>query len=119
VELVRVVADERPEELRELVVLGTWAKRLRGLLGTDERARPVLLTRCRSIHTCGMRYALDVAFVGERGEVLSVLRGLAPRRHASCTRAVCVAERPAGEGEWFEEGQHLWIVSVSLGVTGT
>ncbi len=118
-EFVRVAADERPKELCELVVLGTWVKRLRGLLGTDERARPVLLTRCRSIHTCGMRYALDVAFVGERGEVLSVLRGLAPRRRVSCTKAVCVAERPASEDEWFEEGQHLWIVSVSLGVAGT
>lgn len=112
---MRVASDERPGLLHEFAVLETWTARLRGLLGTDEGACPVLLARCRSIHTWGMGYAIDAAFVGGLGEVLLVVRGLAPGSRASCARANCVFERPAREGPWLEEGEHLWIVSASVG----
>nr|WP_239471437.1 DUF192 domain-containing protein [Olsenella profusa] len=117
--LVRLVSDEHPESPLLLRVLGSWAERLRGLIGTGPDAEGVLLVRCASIHTFGMRYPIDVAFVGERGEVLRVCRSLGPRGGASCHGARCVIERPACEGAWVEEGEHLWVASVTAEALGT
>ncbi len=111
--MARLVSDERPHLQWEFRALNSWADKLRGLIGTQESARPVALTRCGSIHTFGMRYPIDVAFLGERGEALRVIRGLAPGEFASCGEASCTLERPACEGEWIEEGEHLWIAAVS------
>lgn len=102
----------------DLRVLCTWTERLRGLLGTGADTEGVLLSRCGSIHTFGMRYALDVAFVGEWGEVLRVCRGIGPRCTASCHGARCVIERPAREGPWVEEGEHLWAAAVTAEALG-
>lgn len=99
-------------------MLTTWRERLRGLLGTGPDASPVMLALCASIHTFGMRYPLDVAFVGERGEVLRVHRGLGPGAVLSCAAARCVIERPAAEGAWLEEGEHLWAASISADGVG-
>jgi len=41
-------------------------ERLRGLLGTGPDAHQVALLDCRSVHTFGMRYRLDIAFVDEQ-----------------------------------------------------
>lgn len=97
----------------EVSVLSTWRERLRGLLGTGPAAGAVMLTLCSSVHTFGMRYDMDLAFVGERGEVLLVRRGVPPGRVCSEPRARCVIERPARDGAWVEEGEHLWVASVS------
>ncbi|WP_417229353.1 hypothetical protein [Thermophilibacter sp.] len=113
--LVRLASDERPGLVHELRVLSTWAERLRGLLGTTPDATPVLLVRCPSVHTFGMRYEFDVALVGELGEVLVVRRSLRPREFLSHPEAVCAIERPARPGEWLEEGDHLWVVAVGPG----
>ncbi|MFV0444253.1 MAG: DUF192 domain-containing protein [Planctomycetaceae bacterium] len=40
----------------------------------------ILLTPCRSIHTHWMRFAIDIAFLGDGGEVLSVYRDIRPWR---------------------------------------
>lgn len=116
--LARLASEERPGRLLELRALRTWPERLRGLLGTGAEAEGVLLSRCSSIHTFGMRYPLDVAFLGERGEVLRVCRGLGPRCVASCHGARCVIERPARDGPWVEEGEHLWVASVTAEALG-
>lgn len=115
----RLTSDERPEVFYDLRVLSTWAERLRGLLGTNEGAAPVLLVRCPSIHTFGMRYPLDVALVGELGEVLAVRRGLPPREFLGHPEACCAIERPASPGEWIEEGEHLWVTAVAPGTIGS
>ena len=116
--LVRLVSDERPELVHELRVLSSWAERLRGLIGAPEDAGAVLLARCGSIHTFGMGYAIDAAFVGERGEVLKVERGLEPRQFAAHPEACCVMERPSRDGPWVEEGEHLWACSLSADAVG-
>lgn len=98
----------------EFRVLSTWVQRLRGLLGTWEGAAPVMLTRCRSIHTYGMRYPIDVAFVSGAGEALKVVRGMPPSGCSSCPGAECVLERPAAEGPWIGKGEHLRAVSLGV-----
>ena len=104
---VEMTSEMRPWRRLRFRVLSGWVERLRGLLGTGPDAEPVVLLRCGSIHTFGMTYPLDVAFVGERGEVLKVDRDLPPRRVSSCLGAWLVFERPASDEPWFEEGDIL------------
>ncbi len=113
--IARLKADEAPDRVFEFKVLSSWLGRLRGLLGTDESAAPVALTRCSSIHTFGMAYPIDVAFIGERGEVLSVHRSVGPGRCLSNGQAACVLERPESPEAWVAQGQHLWISAISAG----
>ncbi|MFT0548097.1 DUF192 domain-containing protein [Allopusillimonas ginsengisoli] len=76
----------------------SFVARLRGLLG---RPRPdayagLYLPGCRSIHTFGMAYAIDVLFVDRCGHVLKRIDALPPWRIAICLRADGVVELPAG-----------------------
>ena len=114
----RLASDEHPGRLLDVRVLTTWAERLRGLLGTSASAGAVLLARCPSIHTFGMRYSIDVALLGELGEVLVSRRGLPPREFLSHPDACCAIERPAAEGEWPERGEHPWVVSIGPEMIG-
>jgi uncharacterized membrane protein (UPF0127 family) len=55
----------------------------------------LLIPRCGSVHTFGMRFALDVVFLDEEGRQLAVRRGVPPRRFARDRRAASVLELPA------------------------
>ena len=49
------------------------AARLRGLLGRDGVEGALLLPSCRSVHTLGMRFPIDVAFLNRHGKVVAVV----------------------------------------------
>jgi uncharacterized membrane protein (UPF0127 family) len=53
----------------------------------------LLIPHCRSVHTFGMRFPLDVVFLDERGRTLRVERGVKPRRLLTCRGAFAVLER--------------------------
>ena len=89
--------------------LRTFLQRMRGLLGTPAAAEPVALVGCTSIHTFGMRYRIDVAFVGRAGRVLDVYRSVSPGRLLSHERAWLVLERPHGRGSWLMPGECVRI----------
>src|SRR5215217_6258114 len=74
--------------------------RLRGLsrLERSEAGPGLLIPRCSSIHTFGMRFPLDLWFLGAEGSVLCVRRRVPPRRLILCRRAVAVLELPSAEG---------------------
>ena len=58
------------------------------------RAGPgLLIPRCRSVHTFGMRFDLDVHFLDAAGESTSVLRAVPPNRLIWDRRAVDVLDR--------------------------
>jgi uncharacterized membrane protein (UPF0127 family) len=79
------------------VVADTPLTRLRGLLG--HRAPPpfaLRLERCRCVHTFGMRFALDLHWLGADGSTLRVDRAVAPGQVRACRRARAVVEVPAG-----------------------
>lgn len=59
----------------------------------------LLLPCCRSVHTVGMRFALDLIWLDRAGRVLRQDHGVPPRRMRSCRRAASVVETSAGEGE--------------------
>ena len=54
----------------------------------------LLIPRCRSVHTFGMRFALDLAWLDADGRVLRTDRGVPPGRIRSCRDASAVLERP-------------------------
>jgi uncharacterized membrane protein (UPF0127 family) len=70
------------------------------LLGLALRRRPpahaLLLPRCRSVHTFGMRFPLDLVWLDRDGRALRVDEGIPPRRARRCRTAVAVLEVPAG-----------------------
>ena len=69
---------------------------MRGLALRRESAEPLLIPRCRSVHTFGMRFALDLLWLDEWGQVLRVDRGVGPGRIRSCQAAAAVLEVPHG-----------------------
>jgi hypothetical protein len=76
----------------------TSAQRRRGLLGRDGMAAgsALVITRCNAVHTFGMRFRIDVAFVDRQGLVRKVVEDLAPWRIALSPLATTVIEFPAG-----------------------
>jgi len=96
----------------------TALARMRGMLGSPTAAvagregEVLVLAPCNRIHTFGMRFALDVAYVAADGRVLRVACGLVPGRvPPRCPAAVAVLERRAAPEDWFLPGQQ-----VALGV---
>jgi len=74
--------------------------RLLGLAWLD-RGRAgsgLLIPRCASVHTFGMRFPLDLYFLDREGAVLRVRRQVPPGRIVSCRGADAVLELPAGPG---------------------
>jgi uncharacterized membrane protein (UPF0127 family) len=80
-----------------LFVARSRRSRLLGLalLARAPPGSAVLLPRCRSVHTAGMRFALDVVFLDGAGNVLRAVAGVPPWRVVSCRDAVAVLEVPA------------------------
>ena len=81
----------------------TLAARLLGLafLRAVPDDHALLIPACRSVHTVGMRFAIDVAFLDARGRPLRVVRAVPPRRVLVCRTAFAVLEARAGEIERF------------------
>ena len=80
---VRVVNRTREILLGDKVrTAGSFLSRLAGLLGTDAIAdgEGLWIVPCRGVHTVGMRYPIDVAFLDARGVVVGILEGLPPNR---------------------------------------
>jgi uncharacterized protein len=86
-----------------LVRADTPLARLRGLAGLREiDARMGLeLPRCRSVHTLGMRFALDLIWLDGEGAVVRVDRAVPPHRLRSCRQARSVIEVAAGHADAF------------------
>ncbi len=96
-----------------LRVLASVRERLRGLLGSECDAEPVVLMRCSSIHTWGMRYAIDVALIARNGRVLKAIRAVPPKRLVSAVGAYYALERPASEEAWPTAGSWVSLAHVT------
>lgn len=87
----RVLASAQIAEIRR--------DRRRGLLGRDTFDGAFVLRRCRWIHSIGMRFPIDVAFVNDEGVVIKIIE---LRRHRISTpvrRASFVIEARRGSFE--------------------
>ncbi|MEU9604804.1 DUF192 domain-containing protein [Streptomyces sp. NPDC048057] len=77
-------------------IAASYGTRRRGLLGRDGIAGALLLTRCNCVHTVGMRFAIDVAYLNRELRVVD-LHTLPPGRLAlPRLRARHVLEAQAG-----------------------
>jgi uncharacterized protein len=84
------------EVLATLEVADDFRSRLRGLLGRDGIDGVLLLRPARSVHTIGMRFAIDVAFCSDDLVVLRVVTMPRHRLGRPCMKAACVLEAEAG-----------------------
>jgi uncharacterized protein len=83
-----------------IVVASGLRARLLGL-AFRRRKEALLIPRCRSVHTFGMRFAIDVVFLDAERNVLEVRHHVSPGRIVVCRRANSVVETLAGESWRF------------------
>jgi uncharacterized membrane protein (UPF0127 family) len=70
--------------------------RRRGLLGRDHLDGAIVLRPCRWIHTIGMRFPLDIAFLDDDGMVVKTMQMHQHRIGVPVWRANLVVEAEAG-----------------------
>jgi uncharacterized membrane protein (UPF0127 family) len=77
----------------------TLLSRLLGLalLRPERAGEGLLIPRCRSVHTFGMRFALDLTFLDARGEAIASRAAVPRRRVVRQPGATAVLEVPAAE----------------------
>lgn len=82
---------------REVPVAEGLGTRLRGLahLDREEAGAGLLIPRCSSVHTFGMRFDLDLVFIDPRGRASSIERAVPPCRFVRDRRAAAVLELPS------------------------
>lgn len=106
------VASGRRKEDR-VTIAATVIARMRGLLGTRSCEGSLVIAPCSGVHTCGMRYPIDLAFADRSGRIVLVRRSLKPNRSVACGKAVLAIERQAdAEKEWFAVGDALVLAAV-------
>lgn len=85
--------------------------RLRGLLGRPPltAGQALWLRPCNAVHTIGMRYALDVLFLDQKGIILHTHPALLPSRFLRQGAARQTVEAAAGTIQclWLAPGQAL------------
>jgi uncharacterized membrane protein (UPF0127 family) len=84
------------EVLATLEVADDRRSRRKGLLGRDGYDGVLLLRPARSVHTLGMRFAIDVAFCDDDLRVLRVTTMPRHRIGRPCVKAACCLEAEAG-----------------------
>ena len=91
-----------PGDLVLLVAADRRARR-RGLARIDAlpASHALLLEPCRSVHTIGMRFALDLLWLDGNGALVRLDQAVAPRRLRTCRSARSVIEVTAGEGQRY------------------
>jgi uncharacterized membrane protein (UPF0127 family) len=99
--------DDLPSRLLpgglRLVRAGTHRQRSLGLARLDAMAPTTALhlAPCRSVHTFGMRFALDLIWLDARGAPVRVDRGVGSHRIRTCLAARSVVEANAGSADAF------------------
>ena len=96
----------------------TRAERTRGLLGRSGLApnEGLLLRRCRSVHTLGMRFPIDVLLFDGRGRVLRIVAMRPGRLLLPRPRVRHIVEVAAGRGAAFSRAL---AGSTTLGNSGS
>jgi len=69
------------QKVDRVIIANTWVKRLTGLLFTKpDSFDAIWISPCKSVHTIGMRYNIDVVFVNKENEVVGLEANLTPLR---------------------------------------
>ena len=97
--------------LATLDVADSFATRLKGLLGRDGIDGAFLIRPAASVHTLGMKFAIDVAFCDKSMTVVDLITMRPNRLSMIRPKARCVIEAEAGAFErWgLRRGDQLEI----------
>ncbi|HEX8977739.1 MAG TPA: DUF192 domain-containing protein [Solirubrobacteraceae bacterium] len=87
----------------QLIAARTHRSRRRGLAKLDalDPSHALHIPQTPSVHTFGMRFALDLIWLAKDGTVVRVDRDVPPRRMRLCTGARSVIETVAGQADAF------------------
>ncbi len=97
--MARLIMDD--VEVASVEVAHRYAERARGLLGRDGIESGLVLRPGSSVHTLGMRFAIDVVFVRRDGRVLAVVTMVPNRFGRPRPRSAWILETEAGRArEW-------------------
>ena len=88
--------------LASVEVARARSQRRQGLLGRDGTEGALLIERCRWVHTVGMRFPIDVAYLDEDGTVLKTVRMGRWRVGLPVLAARSVVEAEAGAFERWD-----------------
>ncbi len=86
--------------------------RSRGLMGRDAFDGAILLKPAMQVHTIGMRFPIDVAYLDREQRVVAIVRGMKPRRLGRPrfgARAVVEAEAGSFERWSLRVGDELEV----------
>ena len=72
--------------------------RLIGLLGTKklDKGKALVIRPCSSIHTIGMKYAIDVVFLDKQNKIVKIINDMPAGKFSLCSGSSYVIELPAG-----------------------
>jgi uncharacterized protein len=93
-------ATDNSTVFQEVEVADNFLTRLKGLLGRPglESGQGILLCPANSIHTIGMKFSIDIAFIDKTGTVLKIIENMPPGRFSPIFfKSACVLETAAGE----------------------
>ena len=81
----------------EVPVASSFRSRFLGLalLHRERAGEGFLIPRCRSVHTFGMWFPLDILFLDGTGRVIELRRAVPPNRVVRCPGAMTVLELPS------------------------
>ena len=94
-----IQADSGVLVASRVAVAKSFWHRLRGLLARPpmKKEQGLLLLECGSVHTVGMGYSVDIAFLDAEGRIVRSIAGLRPWRFGlGGADAVHALELPAG-----------------------
>lgn len=91
--------NNQAELAREVEIADSFWQRLCGLMGRSglEQGKALILKPCSSVHTCFMRFNIDVIFLNANLQVLHLEQNMAPFHFSRIVKgAEIVVELPPG-----------------------
>lgn len=74
--------------LEDVIIAKSFFARLKGLLGVDSLAEDegIIIKPCNSIHTMGMKFNIDVAFIDKNNKVIHIINEMPPGKFSPIVR---------------------------------
>jgi uncharacterized membrane protein (UPF0127 family) len=78
---------KKKKVVEKVIIADSFLKRFLGLMGKREleEGRGMMLLPCSSIHTCFMRFPIDVVFLDQNHKVIYMIQSMKPWR---CSKVV-------------------------------
>lgn len=76
---LKLINQTKKVEIAQTVeAASSWIRRLKGLLGRDSlpEGRSFVLYPCNSIHTCFMKFNIDVLFISREGVIKHIIEDM-------------------------------------------